>query len=74
MADPDILAAHAANMADKPAVVDDRPGRPVLTWTFGDLNGQANRLAHLLTSLGVARDDKVVWCGHNSAPQRAARR
>jgi acyl-CoA synthetase (AMP-forming)/AMP-acid ligase II len=68
MAAPDILSAYAASLGAKPAVIDDRPGRPVLTWSFADLNRQANRLAHLLHGLGVARDTKVVWCGQNSAP------
>jgi acyl-CoA synthetase (AMP-forming)/AMP-acid ligase II len=65
---PDILAAYAATVGDKPAVIDDRPGQPVLTWTFGELNRRANQLGHLLLGLGVTPGTKVVWCGQNSAP------
>jgi acyl-CoA synthetase (AMP-forming)/AMP-acid ligase II len=68
MAATDILSAYAASLGAKPAVIDERAGRPVLTWSFVDLNREANRLAHLLLGLGVARDTKVVWCGQNSAP------
>jgi acyl-CoA synthetase (AMP-forming)/AMP-acid ligase II len=63
----DILSAHAATQPTKPAVIDDRPGHPLLTWTFADLNVHANRLAHLLLGRGVVPDTKVVWCGPNSA-------
>jgi len=60
------LADHAANLRDKPAVVDDRPGAPVTVWSFAELNRQANRLANLLLGLGVDPGEKVVWCGQNS--------
>ena len=36
------LAVHAVRLADKLAVVDDRPDGTVLTWTFAELNKQAN--------------------------------
>ena len=64
---PDILAAYAAAMPDKPAVIDDRPGRPVVTYTFAELDRRANQLAHLLVSIGVQPSTKVIWCGQNSA-------
>jgi len=63
---PDPLAAHAAALAHKPAVIDDRPGACLVCWTFADLNAQANRLANALLALGVKRGDRVVWCGPNS--------
>ncbi len=62
----DPLAAHAVGLADKVAVVDDRPDGTLVRWTFGELNAQANRLAHALAALGVKRGDRVVWCGQNS--------
>jgi acyl-CoA synthetase (AMP-forming)/AMP-acid ligase II len=63
----DLLAIHAGNQPDKPAVIDDRPGQPVLTWTFSELDRRANQLGHLLQSCGVDNTTKVAWCGQNSA-------
>jgi fatty-acyl-CoA synthase/long-chain acyl-CoA synthetase len=60
------LADHAVAFRDKPAVVDDRPGQPVTTWSFAELNRQANRLAHVLLGLALGPGEKVVWCGPNS--------
>ena len=67
MAD-DLLAAYATTLGDKPAVIDDRPGARARSWSFAELSTWANRLAHLLVSLGVRPGDKVVSCGQNSAP------
>ena len=67
MAD-DLLAAYAATLGDKPAVIDDRPGMRARSWNFAELSTWANRLAHLLVNLGVKPGDKVVSCGQNSAP------
>lgn len=64
---PDILALHAAAQPDKPAVIDDRPGRAPLVWTFAELNRQANRLGNALHALGIRPGETVVWCGMNSA-------
>ncbi|MEY2767250.1 MAG: hypothetical protein RI912_913, partial [Actinomycetota bacterium] len=64
---PDVLTLHAAAQPDKPAVIDDRPGRDPLIVTFRELNDRANRLANVLSGVGVAApDSKVVWCGQNS--------
>jgi len=64
---PDYLTVHAQLYADKPAVVDDRPGAPAPEiWSFAELNRQANRLANALQGLGVVAGEKVVWCGQNS--------
>jgi len=62
----DILAVHAERIPDKPALVDDRPDGAVTTLSFGELNRDVNRLAHLLLAHGVSRGDKVAWCGLNS--------
>ena len=67
----DLLAMYAATQPDKVAVIDDRPGRPVVTWSFAELNRRANQLAHHLVGLGVDRATKVVWCGQNSAEPAA---
>ena len=63
---PSPLIAHAVSLADKPAVIDDRPGRPVATWTYAELNREANRLANAFIGLGVRPGDTVVWVGPNS--------
>ena len=68
MALPDFLALHALSNPDKPAAIEDRPGGPVVTWTYGELNRQANRVANMMLGLGVQPRDKVVWCGMNSLP------
>jgi fatty-acyl-CoA synthase/long-chain acyl-CoA synthetase len=57
---------HAAATPDKPAVVDDRPGRPPLVWSFAELNRQVNRLAHVLRGLGLAPGERLAVCGPNS--------
>ncbi|HET6914531.1 MAG TPA: AMP-binding protein [Acidimicrobiales bacterium] len=63
----DLLAMYASQQPDKPAVIDDRPGRPVVEWTFAELDRRANQLGNYLHGLGVDRSTKVVWCGQNSA-------
>jgi acyl-CoA synthetase (AMP-forming)/AMP-acid ligase II len=63
---PDLLAAHAAAHPEKPAVIDDRPGQPVVRWTFDELNRQANKLGNALHALGVRPGETVLWCGMNS--------
>ncbi|RIK98141.1 MAG: hypothetical protein DCC71_21170 [Proteobacteria bacterium] len=68
MAQPplDLLAAHAAAQASKPAVIDDRPGHEPLVWTFAELDRQANRLANAFAKIGIRPGETVVWCGTNS--------
>ena len=66
MAPLDILAVHARQRPDKPAVIDDRPDGTVTTLDYAHFNRDVNRLAHALLARGVARGDKVVWCGMNS--------
>ncbi len=68
---PDLLTVYASAQPGKLAVVDDQPGAGVVTWTYAELEAAANRLANALTTLGVARGDKVIWCGPNS-PQVVA--
>jgi fatty-acyl-CoA synthase/long-chain acyl-CoA synthetase len=63
---PDVLALHAAAQPARPAVIDDRPGRPPTTWTFAALDAQANRLGNALHALGIRPGETVVWCGMNS--------
>ncbi|HET9692083.1 MAG TPA: AMP-binding protein [Acidimicrobiales bacterium] len=64
---PDVLTGLAAALADKAAIIDDRPGEAVVTVTFAELEVRANQLAHLLGELGAGPGVKVVWCGQNSA-------
>ena len=68
----DLLSVYAGAQPDKPAVIDDRPGRPVVSWSFAELETRANQLGHLLLSLGVDPSTKVAWCGQNSAALIAA--
>ncbi len=49
----DLLSLYAERHPDKRAVVDDRPGEPVRSWTFAELDRRANQLGHLLLSRGV---------------------
>jgi fatty-acyl-CoA synthase/long-chain acyl-CoA synthetase len=62
----DLLTAHAARQPEKIALVDDRPGRPPSSWTYAELERDANRLANALLGLGIRPGDKLVWCGLNS--------
>src|SRR5712691_2585507 len=68
---PDLLSIYAASQPGKPAVIDDRPGAGVVTWTYAQLEVEANRLANVLASAGVGPGEKVIWCGPNS-PQVVA--
>ncbi len=63
----DFLAIYAGTQPDKPAVIDDRPGEPVVALSFSELDRRANQLAHFLESLGIDGSTKVIWCGQNSA-------
>ena len=58
---------YASSQPDKLAVIDDRPERPTVSWTFAELERRANQLANHLVHLGTKRSTKVVWCGQNSA-------
>ncbi len=63
----DILAVHAEAQPDGTAVIVDAAGGATpSTTTFGALNATVNRLAHAFTELGVARGERIVWCGPNS--------
>lgn len=65
MAD-DYLATYAVGMANKPAIIDDRPGEPTRSFTFRELHRYSDQVAHALIANGVQPRDKVVWCGQNS--------
>ena len=64
----DLLSMYAERQPEKTALIDDRPGQTVRTWTFAQLDRQANQLGHLLRSVGVDTATKVCWCGQNSGP------
>jgi acyl-CoA synthetase (AMP-forming)/AMP-acid ligase II len=68
---PDLLTLHASSQPDKLAVIDDRPGAHIVSWTYAQLEAEANRLANVLASLGAGPGGKVIWCGPNS-PQVVA--
>src|SRR5256884_3967828 len=69
---PDILGMYAQSQPDKPGVIDDKPDGTVITWTYAELDAQANRIGNLLLSLGVSPGQKVLWCGPNSPEVVAA--
>ena len=67
---PDMLTLHASANPDKLALIEDPPagGRGNrIRWTYEQLEAQANRLANALLSIGVKREDKLLWCGQNSS-------
>ena len=59
---PDILATHAQDRPDSPAVLVDVSGgaRPSAT-TFGELNVLINKAAHGFAALGVQPQERMVW-------------
>ena len=63
---PDMLTALAEQLGDKPALIDDRPDGTVITWSYAELEANANRLANVFLAHGVNLGDKVLWCGKNS--------
>jgi fatty-acyl-CoA synthase/long-chain acyl-CoA synthetase len=68
---PDLLTLHASSQPGRLAVIDDRPGENAASWTYAQLEAEANRLANVLASLGMGPGEKVIWCGPNS-PQVVA--
>jgi fatty-acyl-CoA synthase/long-chain acyl-CoA synthetase len=62
------LTVQAERLAHKPALIDDRPDGTVTSWTYGELNRQVNRLAHVLRDLGLKPGERFIWCGPNSLP------
>jgi long-chain acyl-CoA synthetase len=68
---PDLLTLYASAQPGKLAVIDDRPDAAPVTWTYAQLEAEANRLAHVLAALGAGPGEKVIWCGPNS-PQVVA--
>jgi fatty-acyl-CoA synthase/long-chain acyl-CoA synthetase len=60
------LVVQAERIPDKPAVIDDRPDGTLVTWTYAELNRQANRLARVFLDLGLKPGERFVWCGPNS--------
>jgi fatty-acyl-CoA synthase/long-chain acyl-CoA synthetase len=62
----DVLTDLAARLGSKLALIDDRPGGPIVKWTFAELEATANRLSRLLLDLGVKPKDRILSCGQNS--------
>ena len=57
----DILAAHAANHPDKPALIE---GERV--WSWAELVERRNRLGHALLGLGLEPGSTVIVYAANS--------
>src|SRR5258707_15828196 len=68
---PDLLTVYASTQPDKPAVIDDQGSAGIVSWTYAQLEAEANRLANALMSVGVGPGQKVIWGGPNS-PQVVA--
>ncbi len=62
----DILTSLSKQFGDKPALIEDREGEDVESWSFADLEANANRLAHVFRDLGVRPGQRILWCGKNS--------
>jgi long-chain acyl-CoA synthetase len=62
----DLLTTYAQHQPDKLALVDDRLGVDVRTFTYAELEDRADRLAHVLVERGLVPGAKVAWCGQNS--------
>ncbi|MGE3743820.1 MAG: AMP-binding protein, partial [Geminicoccaceae bacterium] len=56
----ELLRAQARMRPKSPAVVDR--GR---MWSYGEFNARVNRLAHVLTALGLQRGDRVAILSEN---------
>ncbi len=54
----DVLAANlAAGRVDKPAFID-----PAGSWSYGRLADRVERFGHVLRSLGVRREERILMC------------
>ena len=62
----DLLTMLSEQLAEKPALIEDRQGEEVSIWSYAELEANANRLAHVFRDLGVAPRERIVWCGKNS--------
>jgi acyl-CoA synthetase (AMP-forming)/AMP-acid ligase II len=62
----DLLSGLAAQLGDKPALIDDRADGTVIEWSFNELEANANRLARVFLDHGIEPKDKILWCGQNS--------
>ena len=62
----DLLTMLSEQLAEKPALIEDRQGEEVSIWSHAELEANANRLAHVFRDLGVAPRERIVWCGKNS--------
>jgi long-chain acyl-CoA synthetase len=65
----DFVTLHAQNpsLAERPAIIDDRPGQTPVVWNWKQLDEKSNELANALLELGLSSGSRVVSCGQNSA-------
>jgi acyl-CoA synthetase (AMP-forming)/AMP-acid ligase II len=65
----DFVTLHAQNpsLAERPAIIDDRPGQSPVVWNWKQLDEKSNQLANVLLELGLSSGSRVVSCGQNSA-------
>jgi long-chain acyl-CoA synthetase len=63
----DLIARRAASRPDRIAVVDDRPGREPVRYTYAELDARVTAAARTLAAAAVRPTTTVAWCGRNSA-------
>ena len=59
----DLLTSRARLTPDREALLELETGR---RYTYGELNGRANRLANWMLNLGIGHGDRVSILAHNS--------
>lgn len=59
-----LLTERAATFADRRAIVFDEPGAHV-SWTYGQLDAEVNRLAKALLAAGIGRAERVAMLAPN---------
>ncbi|MEY9928666.1 acyl-CoA synthetase (AMP-forming)/AMP-acid ligase II [Catenulispora sp. GP43] len=63
----DLIARQAATRPDRIAVVDDRPDREAVRYTYAELDARVGAAARTLAAAAVRPATTVAWCGRNSA-------
>ncbi|MEY9892552.1 acyl-CoA synthetase (AMP-forming)/AMP-acid ligase II [Catenulispora sp. MAP5-51] len=63
----DLIARQAATRPDRIAVVDDRPDRQAVRYTYAELDARVAAAARTLAAAAVRPTTTVAWCGRNSA-------
>ena len=62
----DLLTELARNHPDKPALIDDQPDGTLITWSYAELEANANALGRAFKNAGAEPGNRIIWCGPNS--------